>query len=107
MIQKIRVDEISLNFRELFIVGKYEKIRSKNRGSPHCFLSSRAQKIKNIIKIEKKEIIFVCILGFTFYDVSHAKTDLHNKYMFNVVLGPYFEEDHLLNSIILGVYAKR
>ena len=29
------VDEISLNFGELFIIGKYIKIRFKNRRPPH------------------------------------------------------------------------
>ena len=28
-----------------------------------------------------KEAVFVCILGFIFYGVSRAKTDLNNKYM--------------------------
>ena len=45
MIQKKLVDEISLNFPELFIKGKYVKIKFKNRDSPCYFLS---QKIKNI-----------------------------------------------------------
>ena len=27
-----------------------------------------------------KETVFVYILGLIFYDVSRAKTDLHNKY---------------------------
>ena len=34
MIQQKLADEISLNFPELFITGKYVKIRFKNRGSP-------------------------------------------------------------------------
>ena len=53
-----------------------------------------------------KETVFVNILGFIFCGVSRAKTDLHNKYIFNFVLGSFFEQDHLLNLIILGVYAK-
>ena len=80
MIQQKLVDQISLNFPELFIKGKYVKIRFKNRGSPCYFLSSRDQKIKNITKIEQKRL-FVYILGFIFNGVSHAKTDLHNNYM--------------------------
>ena len=32
-------------------------------------------------KIEQKRTVFVYILGFIFYGVSHAKTDLNNKYM--------------------------
>ena len=71
---------MSLNFPELFIKGKYVKIRFKNRGSPCYFLSSRGQKIKNITKIEQKETVFVYILGFVFHGISRAKIDLHNKY---------------------------
>ena len=44
------VDEISLNFPELFIIGKYVKIRFKNRVSPCYFLSSRGEKIKKYYK---------------------------------------------------------
>ena len=42
MQQKL-VDEFSLNFPGLFIVGKYVKIRFKNRGSPCYFLNSKDQ----------------------------------------------------------------
>ena len=52
MIQQKLVDEISLNFSELFIIEKDVKIRFKNRGLPCYFLSSRGQNIKNITKIE-------------------------------------------------------
>ena len=38
MIKEKLVDEISLNFPELFIIGKYVKIRFKNFGSPCYFL---------------------------------------------------------------------
>ena len=54
-----------------------------------------------------KETVFVYILGFIFYGVSRAKTDLHNKYIVNFKFGWFFEQDHLLNLFILGVYAKR
>ena len=47
---------MSLNFPELFIKGKYLKIRFKNRGSPCYFQSSRGQKISNITKIEPKRL---------------------------------------------------
>ena len=62
MIQKKLVDEISLNFPELFIKGKYVKIRFKNRESPCYFLSSRGQKIKNITKIEQKRLLLFTFL---------------------------------------------
>ena len=50
---------------------------------------------------------FVYILGFISYGVSGAKTDLYNKYIFNFKFGWLFEQDHLLNAFILGVYAKK
>ena len=53
------------------------KIRFKNRESPCYSRSSRDQSIKNYTKVT----VFVYILGFIFYGVSRAKTDLHNKYM--------------------------
>ena len=59
------VDEISLNFPELFIIGKYVKIRFENRGSPCYFLSSRGQKIKNITKTEQKRLfLFTSLVSF-------------------------------------------
>ena len=87
----------------MFVIGKYVKVRSKNRGSPCYFLSSRVQKIKNITQTEQKITVFVYILGFFFYGVS----DLLNKYMINFVFDSFFEQDYLLNLIILGVYEKR
>ena len=64
MQQKL-VDEISLNFLELFIIGKHVKIRLKNRRSPCYFLSSRGQKIKNITKIEQKRLfLFTFLVSF-------------------------------------------
>ena len=48
-----------LIFAELFIIGKYVKIRFKNRGLPCYFLSSRGLKIKNITKIEQKKLFFL------------------------------------------------
>ena len=57
-LRKYDTNEISLNFPELCIIGKYVKIRFKNR----------------------------CC---------------------NFVPGSFFKQDHLLNLIILGGYAKR
>ena len=37
-------------------------------------------KYKKFIKIEQNSV-FVYIPGFIFYGVSHAKADLHNKYI--------------------------
>ena len=79
------VDEISLNFRELFVIGKYLKIWFKNLGSSCYFL-------------------------IIFYGVSHV---LMQKLIYtiniwlNFVPGPFFEQDHPLKLIILKVYAKR
>ena len=50
-------------------------------------LFSRGQKVKNITNIELERL----------YAVSHAKTDLNSKYIFNFVFGLFLEQDHLLN----------
>ena len=63
------------------MIGKYVKIKSKNRGLPCYFLSIRGQKIKNITKTEQKKTVFVYILGLIFLWQFSRKTDLHNKYM--------------------------
>ena len=68
---------MSLNFPELFIIGKYVKIRLKNRRSPWYFLGSRGQKIKNITKI-KQNWLFLFLFLVSFF---MAETDSHNKYM--------------------------
>ena len=39
-------DEIYLYFPELFVIGKYAKIRFKNKGSPWYFPSFNVKKIK-------------------------------------------------------------
>ena len=77
MIQQKLVDEIFA----LLIIGKYVKSRSKNRESPFYFFSYNDLKIKNITKIEPKRLFFVYLLGFIFYGVPRAKTDLHSKYV--------------------------
>ena len=62
MIQLKLVDEISLNFPELFITGKYVKISLKNRVSPFYFLSSRGQMIKTITKTEHTRLFLFTLL---------------------------------------------
>ena len=89
----LRGYEISLTFTELFIIEKYVKIRFKNRGPPCYFLEVKRSKI--LQKLNERGYCFN-ILGFIFYTVSRAKTDLHSKYTFNFVLGSFFEQDHLL-----------
>ena len=72
---------------------------------PLChFLEVKRSKI--LQKLNKRDY-FCNILGFSFYGVSCAKTDLHSKYISNFVFGSFFEQDHLSNLVILGVYAKR
>ena len=75
------VDKISLNFPELFMIGKYVKIRFKNRESPCHFLGSKRPKDQKYYKNWTRETVFVYIPGFIFYGASCTKTDLHNKYM--------------------------
>ena len=72
------------NFFKVSWVVYYRKLcknRSKNRGSPCYFLSSRGQKIKKYYKNWAKDTIFVYIIDFVFYVLFRAKTDLQNKYI--------------------------
>ena len=65
MMQKKLNDKISLNFPELFIIEKHVKIRSKNRGSPYYFLTSRDQKFKNITDVIPKILfLFTFLISF-------------------------------------------
>ena len=64
------MDAISLNFLELFFIGKYVEMRFKNWGSLCYFLSSRLQKIKNITKIEHTRLFLFTFLVLFLYDVS-------------------------------------
>ena len=77
-------ENASMKFLWIFLscsfIRKYVKIRFKNRGSPCYFLFTRS-KDKRYYKNWTKETVFVYILGFIFYGISRAKTDLHNKYM--------------------------
>ena len=107
MIQWKLVDEISLNFPELFIIGKYVKNKFKSRGSSCYFLSSRGQKIKNITKIEQKRLfLFTFLVSFVMAFLAQKLIYTINIW-FNFVFGSFFEQDRLLNLFILEVYAKR
>ena len=80
MIQEKLVDEISLNFPELFIIEKYVKVRFKNRGSPYYVLSSRGQKMKNITKIEHTRLFFFTLL-VSFFMAFLAQKRIYTKNM--------------------------
>ena len=57
--------------------------------------------------MNKEDFLLTFLVSFC-CGVFRAKTDLHNKYMIiNFVFDSLFEQDHLLNLFILGVYAKR
>ena len=73
MIQYKLVDEISLNFPELFIIGKI--------GGDHAIFRVPEVKRSKILPKLIEKTVFVYIIGFLFYGVSRAKTDLRNKYM--------------------------
>ena len=77
------------NFSWVVFIGKYVKIRLKNRRLPY-------KKVEQ--KIEQKRLLLFTF--FIFYGVSCVKTDLHNKYIFNFVFGWFLEQDHLLNLFI-------
>ena len=97
----------SINFPELFIMGKYVKIGFKNRGPSCYFLSCRGQKSKNITKIKQKRLFLFTFLVSYFTAFLVQKLIYTINIWFNFVFGSFFEQDHLLNLFILGVYAKR
>ena len=63
-------------FTELCIVGKYVKIRFKNRGH-HAIFSVLEVKKSKILKILNKRDCFCIHTWFRFYGVSLEKTDLN------------------------------
>ena len=88
----------------MFIVEKYVKIRFRNRIPPCYFLEFKRWKIlQNLNKWD----CFYNILSLIYYGFSRAKTDLQSKCTFKFVFGIFFEQGHLLDSFILGVYAQR
>ena len=97
----------SFNFPELFIIGKYVKIKFKNRGSPCFFLSSRGQKIKYIANIKQKRLFLFTLLVSFFMAFLAQKLIYTISTWFKFLFGSLFKQDYLLNLFILGVYAKR
>ena len=97
-------------------IRKYVKIRFKNRLLCY-FRSSRGQKIKNITKeilqnitnitIKQKRLFLLTFLVSFFMAFLAQKLIYATSIWFNFVFGSFFEQDHLLNLIILEVYAKR
>ena len=107
MIEKNLV-KISLNFYELFITEKYVKIRFNNMGSPCYFVSSRGQKIKNTTKVERARLFLFITFLFSFFMAFLAQKLIYTiNIRFDFVFSLLFEQDHLLNLIVLGVYVKR
>ena len=91
----------------MFITWKYVKIRFKNRGSPCYFLSSRGQKIKNITKIEWRWLfLFTFLVLFCMAFLVQNLICTINIWL-TLCLAHFFEQDHLINIFISGVYAKR
>ena len=90
---------MSLYFSELFIIGKYVKIRFKNRGSPCYFLSSRGQKIKSITRYEQKRLVLFALLVSFFMAILVQKLIYTINIRCNFVFGSFFEEDHILTLI--------
>ena len=70
------------------------KNQSKNKGSPYY---------KN-----EKKILFLFTFSVSFFMALHGQKLIYTiNIWFSFVFGPFFEQVHLLNLIILGVYAKR
>ena len=68
---------------------------------------SGGQKIKHITKVKQKRLFLFTFLISFFMAFLTQKLTCTVKYIFNFVLGSFFEQDNLLNLFNLGVYAKR
>ena len=80
MTQLKLVDEISLNFPELFMIEKYAKIRLKNRGPPCYFLE--VKRSKNITKVEQKRLcLFTFLISFFMAVLAQKLTYAINIYL--------------------------
>ena len=71
------------------------------------FSEFERSKINNITKIEQKVLFLFTFLVSFFMAFLAEKLIYTINIWFNFVCGSFFEQDHLLNLIILGVYAKR
>ena len=99
-------DESFLKFSELFIIGKFVKIRFKNRRSPCYFLSSRDQKIKNIANIDQKRLFLFLFLGLFVMAFLVQKLIYMKALWFNFVFRSFFEADHLLSNYFRSLSEK-
>ena len=70
-------------------------------GGHHAIFSVLEVKRSKVLQKVNKRDEFVYILGFICYGVSAQKI------LFYFVLDSFFEQNHLLNLIILEAYAKR
>ena len=62
--------------------------------------------MKNITKIEKKRLFLFPLLVSFCMEFLMQKLVYTINIWFNFVSGSFFEQDHLLNLIVLGVYVK-
>ena len=99
--------KISLKFPEFFIIGNYVKTGLKTGGHHAIFRVLEVKRSKNITKIEQKILFLFTLLISFFMSFLVQKLIYKINILFNFVFGSFFEQDHLWNWIILGVYAKR
>ena len=90
------MDKISLNFPELFIIGKYVKIGFKNWSCYAIFLVLEVKRSKTLQKLNIGDC-FCLHSWFHFF-----MTFLAQKLIYTI----NFEQGNKLNLIILGVHAK-
>ena len=88
-------------------VVKYVKIRFKSTGHVAIFWVLEIKTSKIVQKLNNRDC-FIDILGFIFFMAFLAQKLIYTiNVWFNFVFGSFFEQDHLLNLFIFGVYGKR
>ena len=89
----------------MLILGKYLKIRFKNRGSPYHFLSSGGVKIKSITKIEQMKLFVFTLLVSFFIAFLAQKLICTINIWFSFMFGSFFEQDCLL-KLVSAIFIK-
>ena len=96
---------MSLNIPEMFIIEKYVEIRFENRGHHIIFSVLEVKRSKVLQKLNKRQFLFTFFVLF-FIAFLMQRLIYKINIWFNFVFGSFFEQDFLLNLIILGVYVK-
>ena len=88
-------------------IEKYVKINFKKNGVTILFSRICKSEDQKYYKNQTKDTVFVNILGFIFYGISHTRTNLHNKYMIKLCVWHSFRIRSSIKLNYCRSYTKR